>query len=206
MAAQKYQRILSLGEERVAVINNQLAGGASAQTVARLIQQDWKEFQDVAEKTLMQQLLRYRADNIDSAAVVKEMALPAEHPKVRQLESRMNVLGEMIDLARLHKKRVEGFVEREKDLKMPIKGTSDDIALLSTLLKDVQKLQFDLGIDDFQGPVVQGGKVTQTRITQPDGTVIDSQTTEAVQGALELLQNHKKVIEGESVVVPSKPD
>lgn len=205
--SKKYQRILSLGEERVAVVNNQLANGASAQTVARLIQQEWKEFQDVAEKTLMQQLLRYRSDMIVSPVVNQQLAIKEESKKGKELEKRMDVLGEMIDLARAHRRRIDGFLEREKDLKMPIKGTSEDIRMLMDMFKDIQKTQFDLGVDLYQGPVLQAGRQVNTRTTLPDGTTVESSLTEAVQGALEVLDDFKKgkVIEGESsVVAPSK--
>ena len=90
----------------------------------------------------------------------------------------MDVLGELIDLAKLHRKRIDAFLDRESQLKMPIKGVSEDIRMMADLLKDVQELQFDLGIDVYQGPVLQGGKVTQSRLMSPDGTVIETQTIE----------------------------
>lgn len=206
--AEKFSRIKALGPERVGVINNQLASGASAQSVARLIQQEWGMFPDVAEKTLMQQLLRYRSDCIESPILEQQLVVPEESEKARKLDAKMDVLGELIDLAKLHRKRIDAFLDRESQLKMPIKGVSEDIRMMADLLKDVQKLQFDLGIDVYQGPVLQGGKVTQSRLMSPDGTVIETQTIEAVQGALEILQKHKNrgIIDGEFNVVSDGAD
>ncbi|QIN95268.1 hypothetical protein DLP3_105 [Stenotrophomonas phage vB_SmaS_DLP_3] len=208
MAAPKYARIFALGEEKVLVINNMLAEGASAQVVARHIQGVWGEFGDVAEKTLMQQLLRYRSEFCESPKVQQELAVDPKTERFRKVEGKLDVMAEMIDLAMKQKQRLTTFLARESELKMPIKGVSEDISLLNGMLKDIQKVQFDLGLDQYQGPLIQGGRVTQSRTVHPDGTVVEEQTSEVVSSTLEVLEAFRQrkqqppAIEGEASVVP----
>ncbi|QZI85763.1 hypothetical protein CPT_Summit_112 [Stenotrophomonas phage Summit] len=210
MAAVKFARIFALGDEKVTVINNMLAEGNSAQVVARHIQGVWGEFKDVAEKTLMQQLLRYRSEHCESPQVQQELAVDPKSERFKKVEGKLDVLTEMIELAGYQKARLKRFLERETDLKMPIKGVSDDISLLNSMYKDIQKVQFDLGLDQYNGPLIQGGKQTQSRTVHPDGTVVEESTTEVISSTLEVLEQFRQrkqspAIEGEASVVSVDP-
>lgn len=179
-----YARIFALGDERVAVLNNLLATGGSTVQAARLIQQDWKEFQDVAEKSLIQQVNRYRMDYIDSPAVAQQLGLGLSAPKTQIVLQKMDVLNEFYQLAELQKERLNLFLTKEKEIKMPFGGTNKEVETLSTILKDIQKMQFDLGVEVYKGPLIQGGRATQTNTLFPDGTMQQTRVLEAVSTAM----------------------
>jgi hypothetical protein len=204
----KFKRLFAMGEEKVAVVNNMFATGSSAQSVARVIQGQWNEFKDVSEKTLTQQLLRYKAQHIVSDTVNKQLALPETSPEHGRVLVSMNVLKEMQELAMIQKGRVLEFIEQTKSVKMPMSQISSDIKQLHEQLKDIQKMQFDLGVDTYAGPLLQAGRQSNSRTTLPDGTVIENQTNEAVMGALEALEHFRnsRVIEGEVRVLPASTD
>ena len=50
--AMAFDRLQKLGKEKFQKIVNELARGTPAQTLARLIQQEWGDAQDVREETL----------------------------------------------------------------------------------------------------------------------------------------------------------
>jgi hypothetical protein len=53
-----FRRLQNLGKEKFQKILNELARGTPAQTLARLIQQEWGDVQNVREETLAKQLKR----------------------------------------------------------------------------------------------------------------------------------------------------
>lgn len=175
----KFTRIHALGKERVMVINNKLANGASTYEIARLIQQDWKEFLDVAEKTLAQQLGRYKGS---LATAVKETTNP-DTVVVTTLVTKVNVVSKLAELESMLKTRIQAALAKEKGLGGLLMGQlSKELSEYRQLLLDIQKVQFDLGIDEYRGPLLQARAGVQTT-TLPDGTVIHSQVAEAVQVA-----------------------
>lgn len=201
----KHNRIFSLGEERVTVVNNLLARGESSIQVARLIQGKWGQCQDVSEKTLIQQILRYKDDT--ASGKIPVAVITPEGDAVTQMLSKVDVVAEYASLIALQKTRLAMFLEKEKQSKLPIAGVSKDVELLSALLRDTQKIQFDLGVDAYNGPQLQGGRVASRTQSLPDGTVVREEVTEAYSVAQNVLENFRKgrdrpAIEGELVNAP----
>lgn len=182
---EKFTRLLSMGQDRVTVMNNALAQGHSANAVAKLIQEEWGLFADVKVKTLVQQVNRYRLEHVPAIAD-NAKAITLNKAK---LYERLDVLSASIELALLQKERVQYFVEKEKeDKKGPNKAVNEEITTLQGLYDKVQKLQFDLGVDTYQGPLLtQGGKATSTSVTLPGGFTITQETREAYQTANAIL-------------------
>lgn len=176
----KYARIYALGKERVSVIDNQLAQGKSMYHIARMVQQDWKEFQDVAEKTLVQQLNRYKADK----------DIPTTHKThdpgtmvITTVIGRVDVVQKLGELEKALRERLDAALKREKGLAgMFLPGLSKEINDYRVLLLDIQKTQFDLGVDEYKGPLLAARMMTGSKVL-PDGTVMHAQITEAVQVA-----------------------
>ena len=182
---EKFTRLLSMGQDRVMVMNNALAQGHSTVSVTRLIQEEWGLFTDVKEKTLMQQVNRYRLEHVPAIAD-NAKAITLNKGK---LYERLDVLSASIELALLQKDRVVYFAEKEKeDKKGPSRAVNEEITTLQTLYDKVQKLQFDLGVDAYQGPLLsQGGKSTSTTVTMPGGMTFTQETREAYQAANAIL-------------------
>ena len=63
--------------------------------------------------------------------------------------SNVDCLDELIQLALIQKERVFVLVDREKLLGKPIASLSPMIRLYMDLLESVQKIKFDLGVDEY---------------------------------------------------------
>lgn len=207
-----FQRLQALGEERFGKIINLLMRGESAMGLARQIQQPppegWGEFQDVAEKTLTQMLNRLRlraAEGAYGAKTAKWIAQGNKPPQINRLERiSVRVLDRMEELSDIQRDRVLALVEREKLHLLPtsqagnlhIKMAPQEYRHLLTqtnlvfndyreLLKDIQKIRFDLGLDEFKGPVgasaSQALRGASTTVNLPDGTNIQKQVFEVVR-------------------------
>jgi hypothetical protein len=179
-------RFSKLGEQRYLKIQNDLARGVPALTMARVIQQEWGEFTDVAERTLTQQLVRLRirmakgllgeepkeqlqSIAISNATVVKRIARGAP-----------DLLQEAYDLMEAQSRRYKRFLVKEE--------TSATInPSLNVLMNDyldfierTQKLRFELGLDEFHSmevPAMVGRRASVTT-TLPDGTTVHKQAYE----------------------------
>jgi hypothetical protein len=179
-----FERLQALGEARWTLIRNELIRGEPAMSLARRIQQEWGEFQDVAEKTLTQQLNRLRL-KIQEGAFGQEVAQKLEEAvttkqKVEILNEfgTVNALEQMETLMTLQMKRIQRLAQREVEMPMPIPNLNEMIVTGSKLAQDLQKMRFDLGMDEFKG-VVPGFKGMSASMTLPDGTHIQKQVYEA---------------------------
>jgi hypothetical protein len=199
-----FERLQTLGEEEFQKILNLLMRGEPAMHVARTIQQEWHQFQDVAEKTLCQQLNRLRLAAAEGAFGMKAAKKIAEGatPQIRMLKDvSVGTLVRLEELSEIQKHRVLALVEKEKNMPLPIGAMLTATNMVFTdykqLLLDIQKVRFDLGLDEFKGPTshsihhVKGGVVSAQL---PDGTNVQKQVFEAVQ-AIEAVFDQRKIPE-----------
>ena len=221
-----FERLQALGEEQFQKILNQLMRGEPAMHLARCIQQappeGWGLFQDVAEKTLTQQLIRLRNVAAEGAFGPKaaKTIMNGHKTQMNRLDRvSVRVLERLEELSDLQRDRVLALVEKEKEALLPVVGnlhlhlagktpSSGKMAPLEyrhlltqtnavfndykQLLLDLQKIRFDLGLDEFKGPVsgttVRGA--TQTT-TFPDGMSVQKQVFEAVTTVEQILDARK---------------
>jgi hypothetical protein len=178
-----FDRLQALGEPRWTLIRNELLRGEPAMALARKIQQDWNEFQDVAEKTLTQQLNRLRMQIEKGAfgpAVTQKLedSTPKQREQVLESFGSLNALQTMENLIKIQVKRIRRLAEREQDMPMPIPNLTGMITDGAKMVESLQKMRFDLGLDEFHG-VVPGFRGTAAQMTLPDGTVLQKQVYEA---------------------------
>jgi len=194
--ASKYYRLLSLGDERVTIINNLLSKNSSMFALARMIQQEWKESTDIGEKTLTQLLNRYKADVLGSSKVEKTITGLVITTKI----NRVDVITRMASLEEIQRNRIQAMVSKEKELGgMLISSLKGEIEEYREILKDIQKIQFDLGIDEYNGPIL-AARSRITKVTDSQGNVFETQVSEAAQVAQSVLSE----LRGGGFVNPSK--
>lgn len=189
-----FDRLQALGDEKFGKILNLLMRGEPAMHVAREMQaqppKGWGLFQDVAEKTLTQQLNRLRmaaAEGAFGKRAAQRIAAGAT-PQVQMLERvSVRVLDRLEELCEVQRQRVMTLVEKEKNMPLPIgaqlTATNAVFNDYRELLLDVQKVRFDLGLDDFKGPMshqIHHVKAGMMSATLPDGTNVQKQVFEAV--------------------------
>jgi hypothetical protein len=186
----RFDRLKKLGDAKFSKIKNELMIGTSPVEVARMVQLKWKDCQDVTEASFIQQLKRLRiamvqgafgsevAKQVSSIAIEKTTDGPTRDTlKICTLDT----LFEMEELARVQKERVSQFRDREKDMVTPLSGLNIVVNDYSKLLQDIQKVRFDLGADEFKGPVLGIRGASSTATLTPDGSVtLNKQIYEAV--------------------------
>jgi uncharacterized protein YPO0396 len=193
-----FERLKDLGEDRFLKIKNDLARGVSAMAVARTIQQEWGQLNDVAEKTLTQQVNRLRlqmAEGVFGETLKEELQSTATAlaPEVQRiLRGTPNVMEKLGDVIFLQEARIKRLAEKEKAMPLPMTALNAVINDYVDQLGTLQKLRFELGLDEFhstqQPSLVGRGVITST--TLPDGTNVQKQAYEAYETANRLLAKH----------------
>jgi hypothetical protein len=138
----------------------------------------------MSEKTLTRQLTRLRIHAAEGAygpEVAKLIAAGAT-PQVRLLENVSTpVIARLEEMAQIQRDRVMKLVEKEEKWNTTMPIMNDVLESYRKMLLDLQKVRFDLGLDEFKGPVgvttVRGAAQTTTL---PDGTSIQKQVFEAI--------------------------
>lgn len=195
-----FERLQNLGEERFGKLLNGLMRGETAMGLARMVQQQppegWGLFQDVAEKTLCQQLNRLRiaaANGMYGAAEAKRV-LAVGKPNIDRLSHiSVPVLARVEEVSEAQRTLVLVLLEKATAEKRTFTSVNDAVNNYRQTLLDVQKLRFDLGLDEFKGPVgtttIRGASQTTT---YPDGTNVQKQVFEAVN-TIEQIFNARRI-------------
>lgn len=198
MAFHKLQR---LGEEKFTKILNALMRGDSCRKVSRMIQQappaGWGDLPDMGEEALAQSLNRLRAVSAEGAygKDAAKRILAVHKPHVDRLAHvSVRVLERMEELSEKKRGLVNALLDKATHDVMTYKSVNDAVDVYRQILLDVQKLRFDLGLDEFKGPV--GGTTSikgaiQTT-TFPDGMSVQKQVFEAVS-VVEEIFNARRV-------------
>src|ERR1700677_4242692 len=123
MLSMKFERIQRLAKDNFQKITNELTRGTPATMVARLIQQEWGDCQNVREDTLAKQLERMHTA-ITNGAFGGDLAEQAKQKASVRIKlfhgSSLNCLDELIDLALLQKDRVQQLWGKERELNVPL--------------------------------------------------------------------------------------
>ena len=183
-----FERLQELGEEKFTKILNLLMRGESAMGVARILQQappdGWGLFQGQSEKSLTRQLTRLRIQAAEGAfgPAVAQQIIAGATPQIKLLEKvSVPVITRLEEMSKIQRDRVMKLVEKEKlwDTTMPI--MNEVLDNYRKLLLDIQKVRFDLGLDEFRGPVgVTSMRGATQSVTMPDGTNVQKQVFEAI--------------------------
>lgn len=178
-----FERLQHLGKDKFQKIVNELMRSTPAIMIARLIQQEWGDCQDVREDTLAKQLKRLHTA-ITNGAFGGNLAQEARRNASVRIKlfhgSSLNCLEELIDLSVLQRDRVQQLREKERELNIPLSSLNIVINDYRDLLLCIQKIKFDLGLDEYKG-VIPGVKATATSLTRPDDLKIQQQVLEAIE-------------------------
>jgi hypothetical protein len=101
-----FDRLQKLGKEKFQRILNELARGAPAQTLARVIQQEWGDAQNVREETLAKQLKRLSITITNGAfgGDLADQARRRANVRIKLLHgSTLDCLDELVQIAAIQK-------------------------------------------------------------------------------------------------------
>lgn len=163
------ERLQGLGTEKVQRINNDLMLGKPCQALSREIRSEWGDLQDVAEKTLTQQLTRYKAVLVAEAGVSLTKGGKVDMRSLRDKLPLTSTMQELSALMEVQWARLQRMVDEESTSgkhNVHINPIVEDIKLLAI---DLQKIRFDVGADEFKG-VVPGIRGMAEKTTAADGS------------------------------------
>lgn len=198
-----FERLQSLGKDRFDQIMNDLMTGKTTVYVARKIQQEWGLIQDVAEKSLIQQVnrLKHKAAEGMFGKTIADKLMKLEAGKgVTDIEKlkvvNVSTLDRLEELASWHRNRAMDLKTKEKNMPIPVgsmlTATSVVFKEYRDTLTTLQELRFTMGLDakvTAPPPPPQMARVTNTKLQLPDGTNVDQQVFEAYQAAEEILNS-----------------
>lgn len=186
----KFQRLFALGEDKMLRINNMLATGTSPYTIAKIIQQEWGDHTDLTQHSLMLQLQRYKAE-LETRAMIPAPGSPIPVSPLLTVppEERLPVVQKAKEVLAIQLNRIKMLAAKEEKLGMPMAQLNKEIETYTSMLEKIQRMQFDLGLDEFRGPLIQGGKVTLTKTQNADGTTVTEATAQAVSTAVQVMRD-----------------
>ena len=177
----QFDRLHKLGPEKLQKIVNELMRGTPTVLVARLIQ-EWGDASDVGEATLAKQLKRLHTA-IENGAFGGELAQEARRKasvRIKLLHgSTVDCLDQLIEIANIQRERVLALWDKERIWNKPIFKLNAAIRDYKNLLLAIQKIKFDLGIDEYRRgfPV----RAPHTSPTQPDSAALAQRAREAAE-------------------------
>jgi hypothetical protein len=182
-------------------IERLMTPGVHAATVAKEIS---KEFPGVTLLRLAATLARTRRALNAEAIRIK---LVQEHSKNRESRfkdihhSSMQALSALISVTLIQKARVERFYQKELAQSNPLPQLNGLINEYCAQLAQIQKAQFDLGINEFKGPL-SGTRGVIDKRNFPDGTHQERHVYESIARVEEIFRKrginmeHPELTEG----------
>lgn len=184
-----FTELQALGEEKFTKILNALMRGEHCKALARTIQQPppngWGEMQKTSEGALMAQLNRLRhsaASGIFGAQEAKRLQTLGK-PLITRLDAiSVPVLARIEEASEKQRELVMVLLNKAIKEERTYKSVNDAVNNYRQTLLDIQKLRFEIGLDEYKGPIgsssaVKGFKETTTF---PDGMSVQKQVFEAV--------------------------
>lgn len=170
--------VYTLPEAYRQAIISRMHKGESLPALIRVIQKEWGLLPDLSQSSMMQQLLRFRKRfaplaTTDKDSTTKEIL--RLRALTKKLEPKVHVVQELEKLAQMQLERVADIRKKEKELTLPMQQTEKMVEVAAELLKDLFKVQIDLGLVEYNGPLAK--QVAPVRVTTPDGTVVETGMT-----------------------------
>jgi len=137
----------NLTEEKFQGIVNHLMRGVPAKELARIIQREWGDAQDVNPATLTRALERLHLSIVEQVFGDNSPEQPPAPSRDRAFESPYDELGGVLTIQFA---RIEKFLKVETQQNKYVPALSDAIATYRNTLVQMQKMRFDLGLDEYK--------------------------------------------------------
>lgn len=166
--------VYTLPEAYRQAIISRMHKGESMPALVKVLQKEWGLLTDLTQTTLMQQLMRFRKRfaplaTTDKDSTTKEIL--RLRALTKKLEPKVHVVVELEKLAQLQLTRIDELRQKEVELKIPMQQTEKALETAAELLKDLFKVQIDLGLVEYNGPLAK--QAAPLRVTTPDGTTVE---------------------------------
>ena len=176
-----FQRIYSLGDERVDELKERLSSGESPNQLAELVQGVWGQCLDTSDKALSRQLARFRKDVVNRELV--ESIQEEAGGQVHKLRQRLDVMEELTDACLIQKDRMLKVYGKEKQGPLLMSQVSSEIKTYKDLLCALGSLQLETGLMRRAPKTVTGVLAQEVRDEHQRG-VLAIRWTEETEAAL----------------------
>jgi hypothetical protein len=146
-AAMSIAILQNLTEDKFQSIANHLMRGVPAKELARIIQREWGDAQDVNPATLTRALERLHLSTVEQVFGDNSSEQPQAQSSDRAFESPYDELGELLTIQFA---RIEKLLKVETQQNKYVPALSEAIATYRNTLVQMQKMRFDLGLDEYK--------------------------------------------------------
>jgi len=173
---QRHKRIMDIAVQTRAEMDSRMKHGYSLPDIAKWLQEERSECNDLTHDSLVTTLYRYREDL--KPMEVAERLLPSVVRDAKVvIDKQVDELEELQKLYHLQRERIEIGVQFEKASRVLNKNMTQEIAQASSLLMRRHEIKMDLGMD--------GGRNLGTMMLRPElgATVSGKYDVDIVQAA-----------------------
>ncbi len=174
-------KLQSLGDEVLSLVDSKLTSGVPASQVAAWLQDECKLFPEVKPPSVKKMLERYRKGELRNKVMARISEAHVNLP-LATVQKRLNALDEMEEMVRLQRGRVDKMLTLETGKPILLKATSDEIRLLKDMLMDLGRIQLETGV------LARAAKKISGSIIGADGQQKQFEWTEAQEKLVKELE------------------
>lgn len=167
-----------LTDEQLAEVYYRLRAGQRPATISRIAQDEWHLMKQSARGDLSRIVIRFRnkvLNDVDVALAkgqVEKEEIKALVKKAKHILDKLDTLGRYRWVIDVQTKRIAASVKREQERDEEVPQTDQSIRILGELLKELIKLEIELGLkDSVPNEVLRGMKQAFDEVVKkiPDG-------------------------------------
>lgn len=129
-------------------VRKMLSHGVSTTRVAKIVQEEHGEYDDVKRASLERILRDYRSEEISVGEKAAKNLPSTFEDEIDEMGERLDVIDEMKELYRLQVDRVQMNVDKEQDMETLLKDTRKEIRTAQDLLESIADLKMEMGIEE----------------------------------------------------------
>lgn len=181
-----FERIAALPVERISELRARLKKGESPQSVAKLIQNEWKLYPDVKFDTLTKQLFRYRRDVVVKSAI-EQLLETKGRDGIPAVLKKTDVMGEVEKLITIQQRRLDVVLTQEIGKPLLLSMVSSEMDRLMAYLDRMARLQMETGVLARAPRTVEGMFGIQPGARETDPTLVTFRWTEETEKAFKVI-------------------
>ena len=164
-------KLQSLGDEVLSLVDSKLTSGVPASQVAAWLQDECKLFPEVKPPSVKKMLERYRKGELRNKTLDRIATAHVNLP-LATLQKRLNALDELEEMVRVQRGRVDKMLTLETGKPILLKTTTDEIRLLKDMLMDLGRIQLETGV------LARANRTVKGQVIGPSGEVKQFEWTE----------------------------
>jgi len=142
----QFERLTSLPQEKFDIVVSMIKKGHSPRLIARTMQTDWAESNDVSEKHLARILERYRIKHVPLHDIVDPYVMSSIVTKVKRNINHLEAMSELVELQQERLRHAR--LEEEWGVEL-LPKVDKQITLLTRILRNYADISYKAGLTDI---------------------------------------------------------